>query len=243
MDHEAITNVMTANGTIPLGVGVTPNPFSDQCEEWKRRRDNWDTGQKIAEKIESLFEPRFITPPETAQCIEALITMTDARSVLELGTCTGFTTLHMLRALIGKPGSRIVSIDCRPAHDAEFWKQFPILTHIAEKTPDCLSTIEGPFDLVFIDSDHTEYHTKAELEELLKLTHEDSIFLFHDVAKWHSPDNPNPHPVRRWLLECKELRGLCLPTANQLDCLDAWGPNYPKQCNPHLGIFMRSTSQ
>lgn len=243
MDHEAITNVMTANGTIPIGVGITPNPYMEKCEEWKRASINAMAIIKISKKIESLFEPRFITPPETAQCIEALITMTDSRAVLELGTCTGFTTLHMLRALVGKPDARIVSIDCRPAHDSEFWKQFPILTHIADKTPECLKQLQGPFDFVFIDSDHTEEHTKAEFEELLKLTHENSVFVFHDVAKWHSPDNPNPHPARRWVLECKELRGLCLPTSNQLDCLDAWGPGYPKQCNPHLGVFMRVESQ
>lgn len=243
MDHEAITRVMTNGGKTDIGVGAYPNPYADECVEWNRRKSESRSIEKITAKIRSLFEPRFITPPETSAFIESLITMADARSVLELGTYTGFTTLHILRALIGKTNARIVSIDCRPTHDKEFWSQFPILTHLDEKTPECLSRIQGPFDVVFVDSDHTEDHTKLEVQELLKLTHEDSILIFHDVAKWHSPDNPNPHPVRRWLLECKELRGLILPTANQLDCQGTWGANYPKQCNPHLGVFMRASSQ
>lgn len=244
MDHDAITKVMTNNGTTPIGVGAASNPYAAQCTEWWRQKMEAENISKITAKIASLFEPRFITPPETAEFIEAMITMVDAKSVLELGTYSGFTTLHMLRALIGKPGARIVSIDCRPTHDQAFWNQFPnILTHVSEWTPQCLNKIQGPFDIVFVDSDHTEGHTKLEVEELLKLTHEDSIFLFHDLAKWHSPDNPSPHPARRWILECKELRGVILPTARQLDCVATWGENYPKQCNPHLGVFMRASSQ
>lgn len=247
MDHESVTNIVTKNHTIPYGVGVVPNPYVSQQKEWVRRHLNAAKIKTITDKIESLFEPRFITPPETAECIEAIIRMTDSLKVLEVGTHTGFTSLHILRALIGKEGARFLTIDARPVHDAQWFSRwYPTVEFIEGWTPDIFKhpTILSaePFDLVFVDSNHTEEHTAKEVEELWKITQSRTIFLFHDVPEWQQPTNPNPAPVRRWLFEQVALgrfQGGVLPTCEQLDCLDMWGSGYPKQCNPHLGIFVR----
>ena len=237
-DHNAVTAIMTSQG--PYGTGVVPNPYWPQQDEVKRRHAMAAARQWITEKIIAITEPRFITPHETSECIEALITMTDSRRILEIGTCTGYTTLHMLRAVIGKPGAGVVSVDARPAHDRKWWSQFHgTLEFVEGWTPDILSNIAGPFDFVFVDSDHSVEHTDRELNALWRLTYSGSIICFHDVPQWQQPNNRTPPPVREWLLRHPQLEGLCLPSCRQLDCVSEWGPDYPKQCNPGLGVFIR----
>ena len=165
IDHDAITKIVAPNG---YGKGVWPNPFADQQKEWKRRKDNQTSRSILTRKIEMLIEPRFVTFPETSELIEALVTITDSRKILELGTYTGFTTLHILRAIIGKKDAKVVSIDARPAHDKDFWKGFEEqMEHVEGWTPQTLSdsriTRNAPYDLVFVDSDHSIEHTKKEL--------------------------------------------------------------------------------
>lgn len=237
-EHIAVTKIMTSQG--PYGTGVVPNPYWPQQLEVKRRHAQAAARSLITEKIISITEPRFITPVETSECIEALIVMTDSRRILEIGTHTGHTTLHMLRAVIGKERAAIVSVDARPAHDRKFWEQFPMMHFLEGWTPEILKTLTGAFfDFVFVDSDHSISHTEKELSELWNITKPGTIFTFHDVPAWQTPDNPIPPPVREWLLRHSQLEGLCLPSCEQLDCLQQYGAGYPRECNPGLGIFIR----
>lgn len=236
VDHDAINRVIKPT----YGKGVIPNPWVCQEKEWERRKEHATALNLIQAKIVSLWEPRFVTPPATAEAIAALVTLTDSRAVLELGSLTGFTTYHILKAIYGKDNAVIVAVDKNPEHDQEFFKQFwPMLTHIKGSTPECLDDLEGPFDFVFTDSDHSLNHTKIEVDALMNITIPGSIFVFHDVPEWQTPDNPTPHPVREYLLSEPRLRGLCLPSGEQADCLATFGTGYPKQLNPGLGIFVR----
>jgi predicted O-methyltransferase YrrM len=244
MDHDYVTSIVAAQGG--YGKGVRPNPFAQQQAEWVRRRDVRGLRQMISDKIDSLFEPRFITPPETSELIESIVTATDSRRVLEVGMCTGFTSLHILRAIAGKAGAKLFSIDARPAHDRDFFtSQFikPWFEFVEGWTPDIISTLAGEmFDLVFVDSDHSVEHTQKELGALWPITKKGTIFLFHDVPEWQAPNNRQPVPIRNYLFSKVTdgtFQGSILPTCEQLDCVDAWGVGYPKQCNPGLGIFTR----
>lgn len=226
--------------------GTLPSPFAPYQTEWERRKKMKEIRGTISYKIESLFEPRFITPPETAELIEAIVTCTDARKILELGTYSGFTSLHILRALAGKSGAKLTSIDCDPSFDDEFFKQPGIkehFRHIAERTPECLGQLRGEmFDLVFIDSDHSVEHCEKERKALMEITDRGSIWLFHDVPQWPTPSNHQQPPVRDWLDRLVHERfffGACLPSCEQLDCLSTYGEGYPKECNPGLGIYIR----
>lgn len=247
MNHEAVTAIITDNGRIPYGQGITPNPYESQQSEWQRRKDHSTVLKLIDDKIHSLFEPRFITCPETSECLAALITMTDSRRILEIGTCTGFGTLHMLKAVYGKTGAVMVSIDARPAHDREFWarEEFKgVLQHVEGWTPDVLMTLDRahPFDFVFVDSDHSIEHTEKELDALWPLTKSGTVICFHDVPMWQTADRQSPPPIYNWLyqqVDNKRLHGVMLPSCEQLDCLEANGPGYDRRLNPGLGIFIR----
>lgn len=244
MDHDLITTMM--GGVDNYGRGATPNPFATKQKEWERRKQFAKERAVLTAKIESLFEPRFITPPETSEVIESIVTVTDSRKILEVGTHVAFTALHILRAIVGKEGAKLVSIDARPAHDTEFFARSEIAPYwefVHGWTPDAFAPLKGRvFDLVFVDSDHSVEHTQKELRALWPLTRKGTIFLFHDVPEWQTPDNPKAPPVRDYLFsKVKDgtFQGGIIPTCEQLDCLDAWGPGYPPQCNPHLGVFIR----
>lgn len=243
MDHAAITAIITDKGRIPYGVGIDPNPYVQYQKEWQRRHEHKEIIATIHAKIQSLFEPRFITPPETSELIAAIVTATDARRVLELGTCTGFTSLHILKALYGKENAKLVSIDSRPAHDREFWAKFPgVLEFVEGTTPQILSSLAGSFDVVFVDSDHSVEHTSKELGALWPITRSGTVFLFHDLPAWQSPQHPHPPEVRSYLLSKVAdgtFTGFICPTCEQLDCVAQYGAGYPSQLNPHLGIFVR----
>lgn len=226
--------------------GTYPSPFEPHFKEYQRRKANSAIRADITMKIESLLEPRFITPPETAELIESIVTATDSRNILELGTYSGFTSLHILRAIVGKDKARLTSVDCDPSFDSEFFAQSGLgehFRHIPERTPECLAKLKGEkFDLVFIDSDHAVDHCEKERLALMEITDPGSIWLFHDVPQWPTPENHQQPPVRDWLDELVANRfffGACLPTCEQLDCLLNYGPGYPKACNPGLGVYIR----
>lgn len=239
-EHDAITAVVAPNG---YGVGVWPNPFLEQEPEYIRRKKFATLRDRLTRKIEMLFEPRFITAPPTAEFIEAIVSMTDSRRILEVGMCTGYTALHMLRAIVGKTGAKVVSIDSRPAHDRKFFESediAPYFQFVEGWTPRCFDLVTAPkFDLVFVDSDHSIEHTSLELARLKSLMEPNAVFLFHDVPEWRCQEDRCPPPIRTWLLDHPEFRGVALPSAEQLDCRSAFGLNYDKRLNPGIGIFTR----
>lgn len=214
--------------------------------EYQRRHIHKTALTLISEKILHLHEPRFITPPPTTEFLEALVTMADARLILELGTYSGFGTLHLIRSILGKSGGKVVSIDCRPEHDKAFFSRpeiAPWFEHIAEWTPQCLEQLKGRiFDFVFVDSDHSVSHCEKELAALIEITRPGSIFTFHDCPKRQTADAIEDGVIYQWLeskVESGLFKGLVLPTCEQIDCLAAFGPGYDSRLNPHLGVFIR----
>jgi predicted O-methyltransferase YrrM len=96
--------------------------------------------------------PHEVSPPQGA-LLELLARLTGARSVLEIGTLAGYSTLWLARAL--PPGGRIVTLEASPEH-AEVARRnlagLPVEL-IVGPALDTLPTLTGPFDLVFIDAD------------------------------------------------------------------------------------------
>src|SRR5579884_2014292 len=89
--------------------------------------------------------------------LQMLVASLGARRVLELGTFTGFSALMMAAAL--PPDGLLITCDVDPEATAiarEFWAQSPdgykIKLHLGPAL-DTIKTLEGPFDLVFIDAE------------------------------------------------------------------------------------------
>lgn len=242
--HERVT--ASIGGAEQYGKGIWPNPWIGHVPELQRRHEQQELRDLLTRKILMLTEPRFITGGETSEVMESLVTMISAKQILELGMHTGRTSLHLLRAIVGIAGAKLVSIDARPTHDKDFFAIPAIAKHfefISGWTPQCLDQLAGRvFDFVFVDSDHSVEHTQKELGALMRITRVGSMIAFHDCPEWQTPSNRVPPPVRTYLTELirsGEFSGMMLPSPKQLDCVEEWGEHYPVQCSPGLAVLIR----
>ncbi len=93
--------------------------------------------------------------------LEFLVFLSQARLVVEIGTFTGYSSLSMAPAL--PPGGRIVTCDIDPETNA-IARRHAAASPWADRIEfrlgpalETLATLDGPFDLVFIDADKTSY--------------------------------------------------------------------------------------
>ena len=99
--------------------------------------------------------------PEQGQFLALLIKLIGAQRVLEIGTFTGYSALVMAQAL--PENGRLVTLDINQetAQKArEYWEKAGVADRIEQKlgaARETLRQLEGPFDLVFIDADKTNY--------------------------------------------------------------------------------------
>lgn len=243
--HDRVT--ASIGGAEKYGRGIWPNPWVEKMPEYARRILTRGVRDELSHKIRMLSEPRFHTGGETSELMESLITIISAKQILELGTHTGRSTLHFLRAIVGIEGATVVSIDARPTHDREFFAKPEIAKHfqfIEGWTPQCLPQLASQkFDFVFVDSAHDLEHTQEEMAALEHLTKSGSMICLHDIPRWRTPALREPPPVRVWLEE--QIRnggftGMMLPSPMQLDCLEEYGPSYPPECNPGLAVLIKA---
>jgi predicted O-methyltransferase YrrM len=96
--------------------------------------------------------PADVSPPQGA-LLELLARLVGARSILEIGTLAGYSTIWLARAL--PPGGRLVTLEADPAY-AEVARSnlagLPVEV-IVGPALETLPGLDGPFDLVFIDAD------------------------------------------------------------------------------------------
>ncbi|HEX3385566.1 MAG TPA: O-methyltransferase [Mucilaginibacter sp.] len=121
--------------------------------------------------------------------LQVLAKSVNAKKILELGTCCGYSTIWLARTL--PENGRLISLEYEPAY-AEIAKQnikAAGLENIVEirtgKALDILPQIEaegqGPFDLIFIDADKPPY---AEyFEWALKLSRPGTIIVADNVIR------------------------------------------------------------
>ena len=115
--------------------------------------------------------------------LTALVAMLRPRSVLEIGTFTGYRALSMAEAL--PSDGRIVTCDISEEHLAIARRHIaasPYAGVIEIRSGPALETIAalpGPFDLVFIDADKTSY--SAYFEATLAKLAPDGVILVDNV--------------------------------------------------------------
>jgi predicted O-methyltransferase YrrM len=103
---------------------------------------------------------------ETGRFLAARVGALDTALVLEVGTAIGYSTLHMAEAL---RAGRIVTIERDPERAGQA-REFLARGGVAERVEiveadalEAIGSLEGPFDLVFVDA------TKGEYPEYLRL--------------------------------------------------------------------------
>jgi caffeoyl-CoA O-methyltransferase len=115
----------------------------------------------VADTQAELSSPQMLSGPVEGRLLELLVHAVQAELVLELGTYSGFSALSMAAGL--PPGGRIVTCEVSAKH-ADFARAriaaSPHADRIELRLGPALATIatlDGPFDLVFIDADKTGY--------------------------------------------------------------------------------------
>jgi caffeoyl-CoA O-methyltransferase len=102
-----------------------------------------------------------LSGPVEGALLQTLIAAIGARRILELGTFTGFSALVMATAL--PDDGQLITCDVDPEATAiarEYWARSPDGHKIELRLGPALETIktlQGPFDLVFVDADKPAY--------------------------------------------------------------------------------------
>ncbi|MEV6393698.1 O-methyltransferase [Streptomyces sp. NPDC051907] len=134
--------------------------------------------------------PSIAVAPNQGKLLQLLAQLQGARTVLEIGTLGGYSTIWLARAL-PKDG-RLISLEYRPAH-AEVARANIAragLDRVVEiRTGAALETLPklvaepgaGPFDLVFIDAD--KENNPRYVEWALKLTRPGSVIMVDNVVR------------------------------------------------------------
>ncbi|MEV7870571.1 O-methyltransferase [Streptomyces sp. NPDC088124] len=133
--------------------------------------------------------PAIAVAPNQGKLLHLLAGVQGARTVLEIGTLGGYSTIWLARALPGD--GRLISLEYDPAH-AEVARAnlaHAGLDGIAEvRTGAALDTLPvlltegaGPFDFVFIDAD--KQNNPHYLEWALKLTRPGSLIVVDNVVR------------------------------------------------------------
>ena len=133
----------------------------------------------------TLAAPQMLTGPVEGRFLQALVTATGARRILEIGTYSGYSALSMAAAL--PADGELITCDV--------WEEAVALARrYAAEVPEgakidfrlgpaleTIATLDGPFDLVFIDADKANY--PAYFEATLPLLSERGLILL-DNTLW-----------------------------------------------------------
>ena len=156
--------------------------------------------------------PPINVAPNQGKLLSLLARIQGARSVLEVGTLGGYSTIWLARAL--PPGGRLVTLELEPRHaevaraSIERAGLADIVTVRVGRAVDSLEALEaegaGPFDLVFIDADkpsNPDYFRWA-----LRLTRPGSVIVVDNVIRNGAVvDADSTDPAIRGTRELNEL--------------------------------------
>jgi len=146
--------------------------------------------------------------PVEGRLLQLLVRLSGARQVLEIGTFTGYSALWMAAAL--PPDGSIVTCEVDPQTAAIARRHFgssPWAEQIRLRVGpalETLATLEGPFDLVFLDADKENYRNYY--EAVLPLLAEDGLIAVDNVL-WSGRvlDDSDDSPATRAIVEFNDF--------------------------------------
>ncbi len=146
--------------------------------------------------------PAINVSPTQGKLLHLLAKAHGVRSILEIGTLGGYSTIWMGRAL--PPDGRLITLEIDPKHAdiaranierAGLGDRVEIRLGTAITTlPQLFESGAGPFDLVFIDADKVS--TPVYLEWAMKLTRPGSLIIIDNVVRNGAvadPGNSDPN--------------------------------------------------
>jgi len=147
-----------------------------------------DSESPLLEKIKrethlEVLQPRMLSGPFQGRFLSFISHLVKPRRILEIGTYTGYSALCLAEGL-SKDGT-LHTIEVNPELAAIQKKYFDksnyttqIKTYIGDAL-DIIPTLEGPFDLVFIDAEKKQYD--AYFEAVIKKSKPGTVILSDNV--------------------------------------------------------------
>jgi len=130
-----------------------------------------------------ILRPRMLSGHLQGKLLEMISCMLQPERILEIGTYTGYSAICMARGL--KKDGKLFTIDHNPELE-EFTRSFFEEAGISDKIEyligeavDILPTLNGPFDLAFIDADKENY--KFYYEQVLEKLKPGGVILADNV--------------------------------------------------------------
>lgn len=164
----------------------------------------------ILEQNRTSALPSIDVPALLGKFLALMISLTDARRALELGTLGGYSTIWMARAL--PAGGRLITLELESKH-AEIARGNFNKAGVADRVEirlgraaDSMRAMaaggEAPFDLIFLDAD--KHGLPEYLKLSLNLSHPGTVIIADNVVrdgKVADPTNPDPNVrgVQRFL--------------------------------------------
>jgi predicted O-methyltransferase YrrM len=154
--------------------------------------------------------PQINVSPSQGKLLQLLAQVQGARSILEIGTLGGYSTIWLARAL--PRDGRLISLEADPKHvevARANIKRAGLADNVEIRCGRALDTLpqlvaenRGPFDLVFIDADKPGYPDY--LEWALKLSRRGSLIIADNVVRDgavadSSSRDPGVRGVRRFI--------------------------------------------
>ena len=152
--------------------------------------------------------PAISVAPNQGKLLHLLALAQGARSILEIGTLGGYSTIWLARAL--PQGGRLVTLEYEPAHADVARDNLARagLTGVVElrvgaaldTLPQLVAQKHGPFDFIFIDADKENY--PGYFEWALKLSRRGTLIIADNVIRKGevidpASDDPRVQAVRR----------------------------------------------
>src|SRR2546423_1358721 len=141
------------------------------------------------ESSEAAGLPPIAVAPNQGKLLQLLAEMIGARSILEIGTLGGYSTIWMARAL--PPDGRLTTLEVDPKHADVARKNFVragLAKTIEIRVGGALDTLpqlrgeqRGPFDLVFIDAD--KENIPAYFDCAIRLSRPGSLIIVDNVVR------------------------------------------------------------
>ena len=137
-----------------------PDDIEEYAERYTTAR--WDGFDRLGAETEATQKDHvMMVGAVEGAFLSFLVFMTRAKRVLEVGTFTGWSSIAMARAL--PPGGRLVTCDVNEETTA-MARRYAEEAGVADRIDfrvgpgiETLATLDGPFDLAFIDADKEGY--------------------------------------------------------------------------------------
>ncbi len=126
--------------------------------------------QRLREQTLLMSEAKMLSSPEQVQLLLLMLKMLDARTGLEVGTFTGYTSL---RLTLGIPELRMTCCDVSEEFTAiarTYWRQAGVAERIELRLAPALETLDAliahgasaTFDFAYVDADKAAYREYVE---------------------------------------------------------------------------------